>query len=249
MKVKSQLHQARYLKFIESRKGRTLEGPKERHHIIPTSCGGTNDPSNLIDLTLREHYIAHWMLASAYESEPLRRAFFMMSNRLGRKASKAYQEYRLEVVERLRESMKDKMSTEEARAENGKVFKGLWDNNEEFVVKHKERSSKMMKANNANPEFQKLRLEKLEAVYKSSEFSNASKVANWNRYKDKWFKAQSFYQQWVEAGKPVKPMDFCRAFGGKAKDWNYWQSFHKRFVEQGWIPCEDPTWLEWSRSS
>ena len=34
----------------------------EQHHIIPRSCGGTDDKSNLVYLTCREHFIAHWLL-------------------------------------------------------------------------------------------------------------------------------------------------------------------------------------------
>lgn len=35
----------------------------ERHHIVPKSCGGTNDKDNLIDLYAREHFIAHKLLS------------------------------------------------------------------------------------------------------------------------------------------------------------------------------------------
>lgn len=35
---------------------------KERHHIIPTSMGGTDDPENLVYLTLRQHLVAHILL-------------------------------------------------------------------------------------------------------------------------------------------------------------------------------------------
>lgn len=34
----------------------------EKHHIIPRSLGGTNDQSNLVYLTPREHFLAHWLL-------------------------------------------------------------------------------------------------------------------------------------------------------------------------------------------
>jgi hypothetical protein len=48
--------------IIAKAKNRTLEGYKEVHHIIPKSCGGTNDKSNLISLAAREHYIIHMLL-------------------------------------------------------------------------------------------------------------------------------------------------------------------------------------------
>lgn len=38
----------------------------ECHHIIPRCLKGTNDKSNLINLTAREHYIAHLLLRKIY---------------------------------------------------------------------------------------------------------------------------------------------------------------------------------------
>ena len=35
---------------------------KHKHHIIPKHMGGTNDPANLIELTIEEHAEAHRML-------------------------------------------------------------------------------------------------------------------------------------------------------------------------------------------
>ncbi|AKF13320.1 MobE homing endonuclease [Sinorhizobium phage phiN3] len=34
----------------------------EEHHIIPSALGGNDETSNLILLTAREHFIAHWLL-------------------------------------------------------------------------------------------------------------------------------------------------------------------------------------------
>lgn len=34
----------------------------EKHHIIPVSLGGTNDKSNIVSLTIREHFFAHLLL-------------------------------------------------------------------------------------------------------------------------------------------------------------------------------------------
>ena len=41
---------------------RILSGYKERHHIIPKCMGGTDDVSNLIELTAEEHFVAHQLL-------------------------------------------------------------------------------------------------------------------------------------------------------------------------------------------
>jgi len=57
-----------YDALIESRKNRTLSNDiyTEIHHITPRSMGGSNDESNLIKLTAKEHYIAHMLLARIY---------------------------------------------------------------------------------------------------------------------------------------------------------------------------------------
>ena len=41
----------------------------EKHHIIPKSCGGSNDPDNLILLTFKEHFFAHRLLVEIYNGE------------------------------------------------------------------------------------------------------------------------------------------------------------------------------------
>lgn len=40
----------------------TIQGYKERHHIIPRCFGGDNSKTNVVQLTAREHYIAHLLL-------------------------------------------------------------------------------------------------------------------------------------------------------------------------------------------
>jgi hypothetical protein len=33
----------------------------EKHHILPRFDGGTDDPSNLVLVSIKEHVIAHWL--------------------------------------------------------------------------------------------------------------------------------------------------------------------------------------------
>jgi len=40
------------------------------HHIIPRSCGGTDDPKNIVYLTPKEHYIVHHLLMFVYPIGP-----------------------------------------------------------------------------------------------------------------------------------------------------------------------------------
>jgi hypothetical protein len=55
-----------YNRLIDSFKGFEKEDFSEyveRHHILPTSLGGTDEPSNLVHLPHRHHYIAHRLLS------------------------------------------------------------------------------------------------------------------------------------------------------------------------------------------
>lgn len=42
------------------------EGYVERHHILPKALGGSDDSSNLVALTAREHFLAHVLLAKIH---------------------------------------------------------------------------------------------------------------------------------------------------------------------------------------
>jgi hypothetical protein len=45
-------------------------GYVEKHHILPKCMGGTDEKSNLVFLSAREHYIAHQLLAKINPKEP-----------------------------------------------------------------------------------------------------------------------------------------------------------------------------------
>ena len=50
----------------------------EKHHIIPKSCGGSNNKENLILLTFKEHYVAHLLLTKIYDGELKRKMLFAL---------------------------------------------------------------------------------------------------------------------------------------------------------------------------
>lgn len=60
---------------------KSLDGYSERHHIIPRSLGGSDAADNLVTLSAREHFLAHWLLWKTYKSSKLAHAFFMMTLR------------------------------------------------------------------------------------------------------------------------------------------------------------------------
>lgn len=60
-------YQKVYNNLIEKAKDRVLsdEVYRERHHIIPRCMGGTDNLNNLVELTAKEHYVAHLLLSKA----------------------------------------------------------------------------------------------------------------------------------------------------------------------------------------
>lgn len=74
-----------YNELMIKRKTILISGYTETHHIIPKSVGGSNDKSNLVCLTAREHFIAHLLLTKFYtegtfEYYKMIHAFYMMLN-------------------------------------------------------------------------------------------------------------------------------------------------------------------------
>lgn len=57
---------------------------KHIHHIIPRHAGGSDDPGNLIELTIEEHAEAHRLLFEQYNREEDRLAWLGLSGQVGK---------------------------------------------------------------------------------------------------------------------------------------------------------------------
>jgi len=55
-----------------------------KHHIIPRHAGGSNDPSNLVELTTEEHALAHKKLFFAYGRWQDEIAYLTLSGQIGK---------------------------------------------------------------------------------------------------------------------------------------------------------------------
>jgi NUMOD3 motif len=68
-----------YFAIIERR--RSMKNPigySEKHHIIPVCLGGSNRSDNLIRLTVREHFLLHWLLTKFTDGETKRKMCFAL---------------------------------------------------------------------------------------------------------------------------------------------------------------------------
>ena len=56
-----------YNQIIEKRKSNLFDGSYyEIHHILPKSLGGSDDSSNLVRLSAKEHFICHYLLTKMF---------------------------------------------------------------------------------------------------------------------------------------------------------------------------------------
>lgn len=96
-------YQEHYDKLIMYRKQNKLEKSKEHsgeielHHILPRSCGGTDDPENIVNLYAKEHFMAHYYLWKIHENDEFRHqtlcAFWNMCVMDSPSQERTYQEY------------------------------------------------------------------------------------------------------------------------------------------------------------
>jgi len=100
-----------YDSIIDRAKNRVLSCYVERHHIIPKSCGGSNDKDNLVPLTAREHYIVHMLLPfcviKKYKLKMIKGFMYMnvkpkKSKRLYKINSRMYEKFRIEFGQMLK---------------------------------------------------------------------------------------------------------------------------------------------------
>ena len=100
-----------YDQLIEKRRREPLsraDGYVERHHIVPRSEGGSDDETNLVNLTAREHYVAHLLLAKIYDDHKMWCSLWGLSNKWGRHrscqhyviTSRQYERVRVEFAKR-----------------------------------------------------------------------------------------------------------------------------------------------------
>jgi hypothetical protein len=61
-------------------KEKPTNGYFEQHHIIPKSMGGLDTYENLIYLTARQHFLAHWLLWRIHKNPQMGFSFNMMCN-------------------------------------------------------------------------------------------------------------------------------------------------------------------------
>lgn len=184
---KYQLH---YNRLIETRRNRILpcDEYREKHHIVPRSLGGNDDPDNLLELTPREHFIAHLLLARIYcGAEGMKMAHALRRMTTGHKEKRYYPTSRTYALIRKISMEKcsgennpmwgrtgenhpswgkyDQIYTEELRKRIGEKSKGR-----KWTEEQRRKRQESQKAYWANPENRKRQSEKIKQVEKTPEW-------------------------------------------------------------------------------
>lgn len=110
-----------YNNIIKYRLNNRLECYTESHHILPRSLGGTDDGSNLVDLSAREHYICHLLLTKIYpkgsqEYYKMLKAYNMMA-----KVSSSDQLREYKINSRIYESLRKELSKAMSISQTGEL--------------------------------------------------------------------------------------------------------------------------------
>lgn len=91
----------------------------EQHHIIPRCLGGTDEKSNLVLLTAKEHFIIHKLLCEIYPlNRKLSYAYWLFANKINGKGQ--LREYR--VSSREYERLKCKIANQSSEQNKGRKY-------------------------------------------------------------------------------------------------------------------------------
>lgn len=188
-----------YFAIISKAKHREhLSQQSEKHHVQPKSLGGSNEKSNIVDLTLREHFICHRLLLKMVSGNNKRKMTYALyrmqhygKNKSSRiKASKSYELLREQFIKDLYAS----------KAEN----------KEEFVAK--------LKATLSTPESHQRKIEAALACSTPEVNAKKSISAKKRRWSDEVKKKMSDARKALYADPARKAEIVAKAMATRASD-------------------------------
>jgi hypothetical protein len=245
-------YQQIYDKIIERGQNRILDEYTETHHIIPRCIGGTDELSNLVELTPEEHYTCHLLLVKIY---PTNSSLIFAANMLTvptkyvRRNNKTYGWLKRKFSENtsgdnhcLRKNGEARKKNQEYMTgpNNPSTLNGAWNKGlsvklrkTDLTLEERENHSNRMKDNNPC------------AGIKPWNHPRATEVT-----KALWKKADEIYNIWITNNKP----SYCKLYGlTMNKNYN-WKTDGKevgpfmnlvKYFRKGWIPEQD---IEWKKN-
>jgi hypothetical protein len=107
-----------YQAITDRAKNRNLGSYTEKHHIQPRSLGGTDESSNLVALTAREHFICHWLLVKITTGKD--RHKMLNALRMMRAEKSGQERYNTKITARVYESIKQEYAELQSKQFIGK---------------------------------------------------------------------------------------------------------------------------------
>ncbi len=130
-----------YFNIIDIAKQRKTIGYTETHHIIPVALNGSNDKSNLVDLTAREHFICHLLLTKMIKSKTQEWYSMVGAIIMMQVSSLSHQRYTARIYESLKTAYGELQSLRQT-GENNSNFNNCWvsdiDQRKSFLIPKEE---------------------------------------------------------------------------------------------------------------
>ncbi len=218
-----------YDNLVERGRNRILKEYKEKHHIIPRCLGGSDDASNLVELTPEEHYLCHLLLVKIYPNDIrlIRAAMFMTaSNNTQSRSNKSYGWLKRQYSDFMR-GPNNPQKLNPRRGERHHSFNRKIEFN--FTEEGRAVLSKKMKGSN-NP---------------------CAGLKPWNHprandySKSVWKQADILYKLWNENGKPSYSNLYYlmngKCYTNENKVIGPYMNIIKYF-RNGWVPNQDNEW-------
>jgi NUMOD3 motif len=134
-----------YNSIMQQARNRTLSHGFERHHVIPKSLGGANNLSNLVQLTLREHFVAHKLLTRIHTGSAQKKmwfAYYRLCNRHQNTNSRLYKQAKLQSKKYLSEIHAGKTISNAHKTRLSNLFTGS--GNPNYNKKHTDQALEFM---------------------------------------------------------------------------------------------------------
>jgi hypothetical protein len=198
----SEIYLTRYIKLIEYARNNVPEKGTytEAHHILPKSMfpkfkDGRKHKWNIIKLSARQHFIAHWMLWKAFRNQSMTHAFHCMCILNSRKNHKRYTCKSSRIYETLTKNFSthqskivtDKWKNKEHREKMEKIMRS-----EECKEKHRKNCKEMWQCEEFKEKMKKIMRSE---EYKEKHRKNSKKLWQCEKYKAKMKECSIFKSQ------------------------------------------------------
>lgn len=227
----------------------------EVHHIVPRCLGGSDNKSNLIRLTAREHFIAHRILSKWYpDNLELALAVLLMMEKKGKRGRKfkvSSKEY-----ERLKKLASQATSDRFRKLWKDPVFRGMMsgENASFYGKKHSDKTKQFLsecKRGENNPNFGKTFSDEYKQKLSASQ-RDRFRVYEYDIDDPKhffWERADELMFAISNAGVINANAKILKSVYGTSDRFavNVCRRISAKISKYGWNPLEDDRWVEYTR--